>query len=160
MTVAPELADRLAKLLRVACSTGPDGEKLAAVSRLSAIAAAHDVDWDRAFNGAEIPREDMQRIFDAGYTQGAADKEQELRPARDWTAGSSAEVGNDADRLRVILEAAAKAAQGGLLSDWEQTFSADMLERFRRFGSRMYVSEKQWSSLDRLETKMRRAGVL
>jgi hypothetical protein len=34
VSLAPELADRLAKLLRLACSNGPDGEKLAAVGRL------------------------------------------------------------------------------------------------------------------------------
>ena len=47
--MAPELTDRLAKLLRLACSTGPDGEKLAAVGRLSAVAAAKATP-------AELPR--------------------------------------------------------------------------------------------------------
>jgi hypothetical protein len=44
----------------------------------------------------------------------------------------------------------------GLLSTWEMQFSDDMRERFERFDSRMYVSEKQWECLDRLESKLRR----
>jgi hypothetical protein len=78
--MAPELADRLAKLLRVACSTGPDGEKLAAINRLSATAAANNVDWGRIFNDD---------------------------PA---AAGTKAEVVSDAERIQTILEIAAQNA--------------------------------------------------
>jgi hypothetical protein len=35
-----------------------------------------------------------------------------------------------------------------------------MRDRFERFGKKMYVSEKQWASLDRLETKLRRQDYL
>jgi hypothetical protein len=161
MSVAPELADRLAKLLRMLTSSH-DGEVLAAANRLNAIVTAHDVDWNQALANGSSPaltEAQMRRIYDEGYSRGHADGQQTARPERDWTpAGGSAEVGSDAERLRVILEAATAAA--GLLSDWEQTFSADMRERFERFGARMYVSEKQWAALDRLETKMRRAGTL
>jgi hypothetical protein len=134
--MAPEVADRLAKLLRVACSTGPDGEKLAAVGRLSAIAAAHDLDWDLALangNGATLTEEQMHRIYSEGYQRGLADGHQEARPERDWTpaAGISAEVGpDDAERLEAILNAAAQSRDAGLLSDWEVQFSNDMRERF------------------------------
>jgi hypothetical protein len=58
----------------------------------------------------------------------------------------------------VILKATEQA--NGLLTEWETIFAADMCERFGRFENRMYVSEKQWAVLDRLETKMRRAGIL
>jgi hypothetical protein len=69
-------------------------------------------------------------------------------------------VGDDAERLEAILVAASKAETGGLLSSWEIAFSNNMRERFKAYGNRTYVSEKQWAALDRLETKMRRAGIL
>jgi hypothetical protein len=68
--------------------------------------------------------------------------------------------GDDAGRLRAILNAAWEARANALLSDWEETFLGDMATRFERYGARMYVSEKQWKVLDRLETKFRRAGIL
>jgi hypothetical protein len=159
------LADRLAKLLRLACSTGPDGEKLAAIGRVSAIVAANSVDWDAVLangNGSALTEEAMSRIYSEGYERGHRDGQQQARPARDWTpAGDTkAEAGADAERIELILNAAAESRDAGLLSDWEITFSNDMRERFERYGSRMYISEKQWTSLDRLETKMRRAGTL
>ena len=160
MSLPPDLASRLGKLLRLACSTGPDGEKLAAIGRLSATAEAYDIDWDHALNGSEIPREDMQQIFDAGYRQGAADKQQELRPERDWTSITSSPVGEGADRLKKILDGAAESRDAGLLSDWEGTFSGDMQARFERYGRRLFVSERQWQSLDRLEAKLRRQGFI
>jgi len=155
------IADRVAKLLRLACSTGPDGEKLAALNRLSAIVVAQGIDWDQALangSGPALTEEQMSRIYSEGYSRGLADGQQRARPERDWTPAdnSSAEAGDDAERLEAILNAAAKSAAAGLLSEWETTFSTDMRERFERFGSRIYVSEKQWASLDRLETKLRR----
>jgi hypothetical protein len=161
----PELAERLAKLLRLACSTGPDGEKLAAIGRVSAIAQAHNLDWDRVLaNGhdAGLTEEQLSKVYWEGHARGVSETEQRLRPQRDWTptVGSSAEVGEDAKRLEAILAAAAQAKESGLLSDWEVQFSDDMRDRFNRFGGHMYVSEKQWAALDRLETKMRRAGIL
>jgi hypothetical protein len=72
--MTPELTERVAKLLRLACcETAPDGERLAAISRLSAAAAAHDLDWDQAFSGSGPTREQMQELFDAGYERGLAD---------------------------------------------------------------------------------------
>jgi hypothetical protein len=160
-----DFADRLAKLLRRACSTGPDGEKLAALNRISAIVEANNVDWDLALSNGNRPlltEENMRRIFDEGYTRGASDERQKLRPERDWTpaAGTSHAVGTDADRLELILTAARASAEAGLLNDWERTFAADMLERFERYGERLYVSEKQWSVLDRLEIKLRRQNFI
>jgi hypothetical protein len=71
----------------------------------------------------------------------------------DWTpSGGSAEVGPDSERLRIILEAAKQSAEVRM----EEAFSTDMLERFKNYGNRKYVSEKQWASLDRLEANLRR----
>ena len=115
--MTPELADRLAKLLRLACSTGPASEKLAAIGRISAIAAAQDIDWDQALaNGSRpeaLTEEQMSRIYSEGYARGHADGVQQARPARDWTptAGTSSAVGTDADRLELILTAARISAE-------------------------------------------------
>jgi hypothetical protein len=97
----------------------------------------------------------MSRIYNEGYRRGFGDGQQQTRPERDWTPanGSSAEVGSDVERLELILNAAAEARDGGLLSEWEITFSDSMRTRLERFGQRMFVSVKQWASLDRLEIK-------
>jgi hypothetical protein len=160
-----EIADRLAKLLRLACSTGPDGEKLAAIGRLSAIAAAQDIDWDQALangSGPALTEEQMSRIFWEGHARGVAETEQRLRPARDWTPAdnTSAEVGSDSTRLSTILDAALKAEADGLLSDWEIDFTTGVRARFNDWGHRLYVSEKMWKSLDKLETKLRRMDLI
>jgi hypothetical protein len=160
--MTPAIADRLAKLLRLACcETAPDGERLAAVGRLSAIVEAQDIDWDRAFangGGPALTEAQMSKIYAEGYSRGHADGMQEARPARDWTpaADTSSEAGDDANRLKTILEAAAESAAAGLLSEWEVEFSTSVRERFQIYGARLYVSEKMWTSLDRLETKLRR----
>ena len=87
---APDLADKLAKLLRLACSTGPDGEKLAAIGRISALAAAHDLDWDRVLaNGSapDLTEEQLQRVFDAGVARGI-EIERQQTAAPDWSPAS------------------------------------------------------------------------
>jgi hypothetical protein len=148
MSLEPALADRLAKLLRVICDRSVDGETLAAAGRLSAIAAAHDLDWDRALNGGGPTRGQMQELYSAGYERGVAHTRQELRPERDWTpSGGSAEAGTDAERLRTILGAAAQSRDAGLLTDWEVTFTNDMRERFERFGKTIYISESNGIAL-------------
>jgi hypothetical protein len=156
--VTPELAERLAKLLRLACSTGPDGEKLAAIGRLSAIAAAHDLDWDQTLNGSGPSRDQMQELFNAGYERGLADDRAETQ--RDWTpdSGTSAEVGSDAERVEAILNAASQA--NGILTDWERDWCDSLRERFKQYRNRLYVSDKMWAIFDRLEVKMRPAGIL
>jgi hypothetical protein len=162
--VTPELRGKLGKVL--ALLTSPhDGERLAAATRFGAILAANDIHPSQVLangSGPALTEEQMSRIYNEGYQRGHADGQQAARPERDWTpAGGSVEAGADAERLRVILEAVAKSVEAGLLlSDWEQTFSADMLERFKQYGNRMYVSKKQWASLDRLETKLRRQDYL
>jgi hypothetical protein len=150
--VTPELRDRAAKLLRLACcETAPDGERLAAINRLSATAAAHDLDWDQApGNGHSLSRDQMQSLFDAGYERGLADGRAETQP--EWSSVSDP---RGHDRLANILKAAARAAESGALSTWETEFTESVLSRFLRYGKRLRVTEKMWVSLDRLETKLR-----
>jgi hypothetical protein len=135
-----------------------DGERLAAAARFTAILEAHDIHPSQVLangNGPALTEEQMSRIYAEGYRRGAAETEQRLRPQRDWTPAddTKAELGSDAERLEAILRAAAQSRDAGLLSDWEVSFSDDMRERFEKYGDRMYVSEKQWAALDRLETK-------
>jgi hypothetical protein len=105
-----------------------------------------------------MAKEAASRIYWEGHARGCAETEQRLRPERDWTSteNTSSPVGEAADRLQTILDAAAESRDAGLLSDWEATFSSDMEERFRRYGRRLYVSERQWGCLIRLEAKLRR----
>ena len=165
MSLEPALADRLAKLLRMICDRSMDGETLAAAGRLSAIAAAHDVCWDRALangNGPALTEEQMRRIYDEGYQRGHADGQQQARPERDWTpaAGTSAHAGTDAPRIQAIIQASGPAIGISLLSEWEITFLTDIAARFRKYGARTYVSAKQWAVLDRIEAMMRQVGIL
>jgi hypothetical protein len=161
--VTPDLAARLAKLLRLICDRSQDGETLAAASRLSAIAAAHDLDWDRALaNGGDstLDQEAASRLYSEGHARGVAETEQRLRPQRDWTPanGTSAEAGSDAERVQRILDAAAQ--NGSLLTEWESNWSDSVRERFEQYGTRLYVSDKMWAIFDRLEMKFKRAGLL
>jgi hypothetical protein len=163
--MTPELRDKLGKVL--ALLTSPhDGERLAAATRFSALIEAHGVHPSQVLAngnaGTALTEEQMRQIYDEGYQRGHADGQQAARPGRDWTpaGGASAEAGSDAERIRVILDAAERSANDGLLSDWEVTFSESIRDRFRKYGRKMYVSEKQWESLDRLETKLRCQGYL
>jgi hypothetical protein len=163
--MTPAVHNRVVKTLRLALSNGPDGEKIACLNRLSAIGAAYDIDLAAMLTNGNAPALDEEaasRIFWEGHARGVAETEQRLRPQRDWTPtdSTSAEVGDDAGRLESILDAATLARDSGILSEWEATFSNDMASRFNRFGNRLYVSEKQWSVLDWMETKFRRAGIL
>jgi hypothetical protein len=162
--MTPELQAKLGKVL--ALLTSPhEGERLAALDRFNAILEAHNIHPSQVLangDGAALNEEAASRIYWEGHARGCAETEQRLRPARDWTpaAGTSSEIGSDAERLKIILAAAAESRDAGLLSDWETQFSDDMRERFERYGQRMYVSEKQWQSLDRLETKLRRQDLI
>jgi hypothetical protein len=163
--MTPDLTKKLNKVLALLVSPY-DGERLAAAARFAAILEAHDIHPSQVLdaNGGSqaLTENQMRRIFEEGYQRGHADGVQQARPARDWTPAddTKAEVGADAERLKVVLDAAAKSRDDELLSEWEVQFSNDMRERFERFGARMYVSEKQWAALDRLEAKLRRQDYL
>ena len=142
-----------------------DGERLAAAARFTAILEAHDIHPSQVLangNGPALTEEQMSRIYNEGYSRGHADGVQQARPARDWTPASDtkAAVGDDAKRLETILEASAQSRDAELLSEWEVEFSNDMRERFEKYDDHMYVSEKQWGCLDRLEVKLRRQGFI
>jgi uncharacterized membrane protein YebE (DUF533 family) len=160
--MTPDVADKLAKLLRMTTSSH-DGEVLAAVNRINALVTANAIDWDAVFangNGAALTEKQMSRIYIEGYERGLRDGQQKARPERDWTPAGSAEAGQDNHRLEIILEAAAAAEADGLLSEWEVDFTGSMRERIRTYGSRTYVSERQWKSIDRLEAKLRIHGYM
>jgi hypothetical protein len=150
MSVEPELAGRLAKLLRMVCDRGVDGETLAAASRLSAIVAAYGVDWDLALNGGGPTRDQMQEVYDSGYERGLADGRAEVQP--EWAPVPAA---NSTEHLQIILKAATNDAATGVLTSWEADFSASVRDRLFRYGRRLRVTPKMWAVLDRIETKLR-----
>jgi hypothetical protein len=160
--MTPEAADRLAKVLRLALDPGAtDGERLAAVTKASAIALAHGLDWDRVLangSGGQLTEGQMSAIYQAGFNRGFADGQQQATPATDKAAAAT--VGGDAQRLAKILSAAAKSRDAGLLGAWEVEFSDDMRSRLESWGSQLYVSAKQWAALQRLEVKLTRQDFL
>jgi hypothetical protein len=62
--------------------------------------------------------------------------------------------------MKAIIAGAEPAISMSLLSEWEVTFLTGIAERFRRYGPRTYVSQKQWAVLDRIEANTRSCGVL
>jgi hypothetical protein len=164
--MTPELRDRLGKVLALLASPH-DGERLAAATRFVAILEAHDIHPSQVLAngnaGPALTEEQMHRIYWEGHARGVAETEQRLRPQRDWTPADNtkAAVGEDTERLRAIFAASKQIEDAGLiLSEWEQQFLTDMYDRLEKYASRMYVSEKQWAMLDRLETKFRRVGLI
>jgi hypothetical protein len=155
---------KIAKLLRVICDRSLDGETLAAADRLSAIVAAHDLDWDRALNGAgpELTREHLQQVYQAGVEEGVR-LAREARGQRDWApAGQSRtdEAGERADELEALLDAAERAEAAGYLDTWFREFTNDMRARYERWGVSTFVSERQWECLNRLRAKLERGDFL
>jgi hypothetical protein len=162
--MSQDLVARAAKLLRMLTSSH-DGEVLAAANRLNALVISHGVDWDAALGGNDGPtlsQEQMQRLYDEGYNRGFVDGQQQAKPARDWTptGGTSAEVGSDYVRLKLILAAAKEADEADLLNDFEIEFYTSMRGRLSRYGQSTFVSEKQWAVLDRLHQKLDRYGFI
>jgi hypothetical protein len=164
--MTPAIADRVAKLLRLACSTGPDGEKLAAIGRLSATAAAYDVDWDsvlRGGNGHDLSREQMAEIYEAGLQRGLEMGRQEKAGNGDWTAAGHSradEIGARECELQQILNAAARAKADGQLNGWYADFASDMQERLHSWGAQTFVTERQWVFLEKLRSIVERQGYL
>ncbi len=159
------VATRLAKLLRMLTSSH-HGEILAAVGKINGLIAAYEVDWDDLFAkaGIDLTKEQMQRLYDAGYQKGLEDAAKAAPPsADDWAAAGTSrtdEVGHNHANVCAILEAAGRANLKNRLSDFERSFSISMAERLEDWGTRAFVSEKQWAVLDRLRTKLQREGFL
>jgi hypothetical protein len=152
--------DKLAKLLRLACSNGPDGEKLAAISRLRELVAAQDLDWDTVLGAnPELTRAQLQDAYNAGIAAGAK-MERESRSsgvASDWRNAGLArtnEVGVRWGEVEEILNAADEAIADGWIkrSSWyvDSGFLANVRENLERYGANCFISEKQWAKLDQL----------
>lgn len=58
------------------------------------------------------------------------------------------------DRLELILNSFTENTDHSALTKWEADFMADQVERFKQWGSRMRISEKQWEVLDRVYDKL------
>jgi hypothetical protein len=161
--MTPEVVDRAAKLLRVICSTGSDGEKLAAADRLSAFVAANDIDWDRALRGSGPAREQMQELYNAGLQRGLELGRAEKAGNGDWApAGQSRadEVGDRESELQLILNTAARSKVDGLLSGWYANFADDMQERLDRWDRRTFVTERKWEFINKLRSILERQGYI
>jgi hypothetical protein len=165
VTIAPELADKLGKVLAMLTSSH-EGERLAAADRFCALLEAHDIHPSQLLAngsaGAVLTEEQMSRIYWEGHRRGVAETEERLRPQRDWTPAvdTRAEVGKDADRLEVILGALELACARNLLTNREIGFLTSVRGRYGQYGERLYVSTKMWAWLDSLETRFHRAGIL
>lgn len=46
-----------------------------------------------------------------------------------------------------------------LLSDWENAFVSDFVERLEQYGTSLRVSDKQQAIFDRIDEKLNKAGV-
>lgn len=161
----PDLADRLAKVLRLICDRSNDGETLAAASRLSAIATAHGVNWDKAFsgNGHALSQADMQRIYSEGYERGLREGAASKPSTSDWTPAGKAgadEVGGRLEEVGRILEAAQRYQNDGLLESWYVQFSSDMRTRLEEWEERTFITEKQWKYINKLRSILERAEYL
>ena len=61
------------------------------------------------------------------------------------------EVGDELERVIEILEMASENNE--LLSEWEEGFVHDMLERIDRYGRRTRISERQMEIIERIDEK-------
>jgi hypothetical protein len=162
--MTPKTADKMAKAMRLALDpAATDGEKLAAITAVSAMALAAGVDWDQVLangkGGPALTEDQLNRVYTEGFNRGLAEGQQQAMPAADSKKAATT-LGSDAQRLAKILDAAAKSRDAGLLSAWEVQFSDDMRDRFESWGSRMYVYPKQLAALQRLEVKLTRQDFL
>jgi hypothetical protein len=165
--VTPDLADRVAKLLRMVCDRSHDGETLAAAGRLSATCEAYGIDWDavlRGGNGHDLTREQMAEIYQAGLERGLEMGRQEKAAGNgDWAAAGHSradEIGERESELQQILNAAARSKADGQLSGWYANFAGDMQERLHDWGTRTFVTERQLVFLDKLRSIVERQGYL
>jgi hypothetical protein len=148
--MTPDLADRVAKLLRMVCDRSHDGETLTAAGRLSATCEAYAIDWDDVLrgggNGRDLSRAQMTEVYQAGLQRGLEMGRQEKAGNGDWaSAGHSRadEIGDREGELQQVLNAAARAKADGQLNGWYADFAGDMQERLHDWGTRTFVTERQ-----------------
>jgi hypothetical protein len=164
--MTPDLADRIAKLLRVVCDRSHDGETLAAAGRLSATCEAYAIDWDavlRGGNGHDLTRAQLAEVYQAGIKAGVEMERQAKANGGDWAAAGHSradEVGDRESELQQILNAAARSKADGLLSGWFANFAEDMRERLDRWDRRTFVTERQWECINKLRSILERQDYL
>jgi hypothetical protein len=163
------LADKIAKLLRLACSTGPDGEKLASLNRLSALVVVNDIDWDQALgasNGHDLTQQQLSEVYQAGIKAGVEmERQAKTNGGGDWANAAEPradEVGSRINEVKEILQAAAQAKDDGLLTGWfvDSGFLDSTQEKIDRWGNRAFISERMWECLNKLRSILERQDYL
>jgi hypothetical protein len=152
----PEFRDKLGKVL--AMLTSPyEGEQLAAATRFSALLAAHSVHPSQVLengNGSALTETQKRQIHDEGFKRGFAAGVQTARNPEQPAGPASRTVSH----LMMVIRAALDNPEA--LTEWEQGFVDSINGRFVAYGTRVFVSEKQWNIIDRIERKLRAYGVL
>jgi len=62
------------------------------------------------------------------------------------------ELGDDFKRVDEILKLAVE--NGDMLSEWENGFVYDLVERVEKYGARTRISERQMEIIDRIDHKL------
>lgn len=62
------------------------------------------------------------------------------------------ELGKEFARVDGVLKDAVE--NGDMLTDWENEFVCDLVERLDQFGAKTRISEKQMEIIDRIKTKL------
>lgn len=62
------------------------------------------------------------------------------------------ELGDEYDEIDGILKSAVE--NGDMLSDWENGFVSDLVDRVEQYGKRTRISEKQREIIDRINEKL------
>ena len=101
------------------------------------------------------PREraEQQELLDLYLEQLAAanPQPQPAGPTPTATNGTGgSEIGDELDAVQELLT---EALASGSLSDWEDGFCRDLVEKLEQYGGATYVSERQWEILHRLEAR-------
>jgi hypothetical protein len=142
--MTPKVGDQLAKLITLATNPGAtEGEALAALGRINAIAAANSVDWQDVFtNGSGAPaltEEQMSAIYEAAYNRGLADGQQQAGQPQPKSNGHIGAI--EATRLERLLQAAEQAEQQGILGTLGRLnlsdFCQSMRDRLSSWGPRI-----------------------
>ena len=59
-----------------------------------------------------------------------------------------------AKELKSLEETLVDAMECGELTDWEVSFVEGLMAKFERYGAELFMSEKQWAIIERLDKKM------